>query len=49
MTSQIQIFRARSILYTVCGPQVETLIFAIGLSVQPSLKNLDWIKSKLIS
>ena len=26
MTSQIQIFRARSILFTVCGPLVDTLI-----------------------
>ena len=26
----------------ICGPQIVTLFNANGLSVQPSLKNLDW-------
>ena len=42
MTSRLHIFRARSILWAFCGPQVDTLIYKRGLEC-PNLFNKLWL------
>ena len=45
MTSQIQFFKARSILLTICGPQVHSLIYCKRLKC-PTIFKKPWNPSK---